>query len=221
MKEVIIKNSAVVILATAAAISGGVISANSVKAAEVKTTDVMTKTDNTVAQTALKKLDQAEAADKKAQNTLNQATHNIQSFRASRGIAINPKVAKAVLDKKLDQAEANKAKADQNLVNAQKHYSTVEAEENKKDSSVVNNETKSSKASKRTAVLRGKKSLRFITINKKGKLVKSLRKAKPNVKYHVIRLRKVGKSNYAEISLKNKLGHKVNVLLNTKYIKFI
>ena len=212
MKEVIIKNSAVVILATAAAISGGVISANSVKAAEVKTTDVMTKTDNTVAQTALKKLDQAEAADKKAQNTLNQATHNIQSFRASRGIAINPKVAKA---------EANKAKADQNLVNAQKHYSTVEAEENKKDSSVVNNETKSSKASKRTAVLRGKKSLRFITINKKGKLVKSLRKAKPNVKYHVIRLRKVGKSNYAEISLKNKLGHKVNVLLNTKYIKFI
>ena len=97
--------------------------------------------------------------------------------------------------KKLDKAKADKIKADQNLVKAETQYSIAEA--------------------KRTAVLRGKKSIRFVTINKKGKLVKNSRKAKPGVKYHVNRLFKMGKRSYVEI----KLGRK-NLLLNVKYVEF-
>ncbi len=97
--------------------------------------------------------------------------------------------------KKLDKAKADKIKADQNLVKAETQYSIAEA--------------------KRTAVLRGNKSIRFVTIDKKGKLVKNSRQAKPGVKYHINRLFKMGKRSYVEI----KLGRK-NLLLNAKYVEF-
>ena len=178
-KETFKKTTAALLVATA--VSSGIFS--------VKTTEVKASTG---AQTALKKLDKARAADKKTKNAFRKAKVLKQDN------AINPKVPKAVLDRDdsaFDKAKADKIKADQNLVKAETQYSIAEA--------------------KRTAVLRGKKSIRFVTINKKGELVKNSRKAKPGVKYHVNRLFKMGKRSYVEI----KLGRK-NLLLNAKYVEF-
>ena len=178
-KETFKKTTAALLVATA--VSSGIFS---VKITEVKA--------GTGAQTALKKLDKARVADKKAKNAFRKAKALKQDN------AINPKVPKAVLDRDdstFDKAKADKIKADQNLVKVETQYSIEEA--------------------KRTAVLRGKKSIRFVTINKKGKLVKNSRKAKPSVKYHVNRLFKMGKCSYVEI----KLGRK-NLLLNAKYVEF-
>ena len=69
----------------------------------------------------------------------------------------------------------------------------------------------------RQAVLRGKKSLRFVKITKRGHVLKMLRKMRNSKKYHVIALKHVKKGYYAEI----KLGKYKVSWINIKYIKFM